>query len=723
MLVAIAVGAAALAGSVALLLPASRAVGDAATPIGRVDLKINAPAARSIVYDRFGNIMGSLAAEDRAPVKLKQIPKVLINAVIAIEDRDFYSHNGVDIGGSLRALFKNVDAGGVEQGGSTITQQLVKNTLTTSKERDLKTKFREAFLATRLEDEVSKNKILEDYLNLVYFGNRAYGVQAAAERYFTDPAHPNPLKSITLAQAALLAGLIQAPEGLNPIKFPDRAARRRGQVLDAMVATRTITVAQAEKAKSVPLPTKVSYPIATPLDYYKDEVKNRLLIDDPNIPDEPSETLGSNQQRRANAVLKGGLKIYTSYDPYVQLAASNAVAQQLPQGDFTASLVAIDNADGGVRAIANGRTFQQSQFNPATEGLGRQAGSAFKVFTMAAALSRGYSPNDSVSGSPISWRLGPGSGEDAFYHLSGDCHGGTRSMKSALAISDNCAWVRTELSLGPGRYGADGATRVIEMAQAMGIDTSEFQPVVSTTLGTNGVHPLEMAQAYSVFPNDGVLKRATFVTKIVNGSGKVLYQSQPEGHRVLDPNVAPTSIEMMTGVVRDGTASGSLGSMDRPIAGKTGTTDANVDAWFCGFTPQYTAAVWMGHPDGEVSMRGVRGGAVYGGTIPASIWRAFMEAATANLPPLEFVAPDEEAWPESEYIDEYGRDFSFSRGSSGGWNGPVVTTPLEPVAPTTIGVPPTTGRPASTPTTRRQSPATTAAPPPPTTPATEPPGP
>jgi penicillin-binding protein 1A len=724
MLVAIAVGAAALAVSVALMVPATRALGDAATPIGRVDLKINAPAARSIVYDRYGNIMGSLAAQDRAPVKLKAIPKVLINAVIAIEDRDFFAHNGVDIGGSMRALFKNVDAGGVEQGGSTITQQLVKNALTTSKERDLKTKFREALLATRLEDEVSKNEILEDYLNLIYFGNGAYGVQAAAERYFTDPAHPNPLKDITLAQAALLAGLIQAPEALNPIKFPDRAARRRGQVLDAMVATRKISLAKAERAKAVPLPTKVSYPVATPLDYYKDEIKNRLLIDDPDIPDEPSEVLGTNQQRRANVVRKGGLKIHTSYDPYVQLAASRAVAQQLPQGDFTASLVAIDNADGGVRAIANGRTFQQSQFNPATEGLGRQAGSAFKVFTMAAALSRGYSPNDSVSGASISWRLGPGSGKDAFYHLSGDCHGSTRSMKSALAISDNCAWVRTELSLGPENYGADGAQRVIEMARTMGIDTSEFLPVVSTTLGTNGVHPLEMAQAYSVFPNDGVLKRATFVTKIVNSSGKVLYQADTTGHRVLDPEVARTGIDLMTGVVRDGTASGSLGSMRRPIAGKTGTTDANVDAWFVGFTAQYTAAVWMGHPDGEVSMRSLRGGAAYGGTYPARIWRAFMEPATQNLPAIEFTPPDEEAWPDSEYIDEYGRDFSFSRGSRSGsdWNGPVVTAPPAPV-PTTVGATPTTNGP-SPPTTRKQSsPATTAAPPPPTTPATEPPGP
>ncbi len=357
---------------------------------------------------------------------------MLVNAVLSIEDRNFFEHHGVDWGGTARALFKNVDSGSIGQGGSTITQQLVKNTLSTNRKRDLKTKAREAILAIRLEHEISKNRILEDYLNLVYFGNRAYGVRAAAERYFTSPLDPNPLRKITLPQAALLAGLIQSPEALNPIKHPDRAARRRSEVLDAMVTNHKVSQKKAEAAKAVPLPTRVSYPVSSPLDYYKDEVRNRLLIDDPNIPNEPSEILGSTTQTRANAVLRGGLKIYTAYDPYVQLAAQAAMNEVLPKSEFTASLVAIDNSDGGVRAIANGRTFAESQFDPATEGLGRQAGSSFKVFTLAAALSRGYTPNDTVSGSSISWRLGPGSSPADFYHLSGDCHGGTPSLSRAL---------------------------------------------------------------------------------------------------------------------------------------------------------------------------------------------------------------------------------------------------------------------------------------------------
>jgi membrane peptidoglycan carboxypeptidase len=695
----IAVGASALAGSVALLAPAGSTLAKVATPLGALDVTINAPAARSIVYDRFGNVMGSLSAEDRAPVKLKDVPKVLVNAVLSIEDRNFFEHHGVDWGGTARALFKNVDSGSIGQGGSTITQQLVKNTLSTTRQRDLKTKAREAILAIRLEHEISKNRILEDYLNLVYFGNRAYGVRAAAERYFTSPLVPNPLKKITLPQAALLAGLIQSPEALNPIKHPDRAARRRSEVLDAMVSNHKVTRKAAEAAKAVPLPTRVSYPFSSPLDYYKDEVRNRLLIDDPNIPNEPSEILGSTTQTRANAVLRGGLKIYTAYDPYVQLAAQSAINDVLPKSEFTASLVAIDNSDGGVRAIANGQTFAESQFDPATEGLGRQAGSAFKVFTLAAALSRGYTPNDSVSGSSINWRTGPNS----FYHLSGDCHGGTPSLSRALAISDNCAWVRTELSLGPGNYGADGAQRVIEMAKAMGIDTSRFDPVVSTTLGTNGVHPLEMAQAYSVFPNDGVLKRATFITKIVNARGRVLYQSAAVGNRVLDANVARTEIEMMKGVVKNGTASNTLGSMRHPAAGKTGTTDKSVDAWFVGFTPQFTAAVWMGNPEGEVAWSL---GTVFGGTYPARIWRAFMERATADLPALDFPPPDTALLPRSSYINEFGRRFVFRYSGSRGTTPSTFAAP----APTTVVTPPTLDA-GPTPTTRPTPPTTGGSPP------------
>ncbi len=238
----------------------------------------------------------------------------------------------------------------------------------------------------------------------------------------------------------------------------------------------------------------------------------------------------------------------------------------------------------------------------------------------------------------------------------------------------------------------------------MGIDTSRFDPVVSTTLGTNGVHPLEMAQAYSVLPNDGVLKRATFITKIVNSRGRVVYQSAAGGNRVLDANVARTEIEMMKGVVKNGTAAGTLGSMRHPAAGKTGTTDKSVDAWFVGFTPQYTAAVWMGNPEGEIPWSL---GTVFGGTYPARIWRAFMERATADLPPLDFPEPDTATLPRSSYINENGRRFPFNYSNSGGATPATLPTPAPaaPETPITAAGPTPTSRP--TPPTTGGSPPTT----------------
>jgi penicillin-binding protein 1A len=671
LLLTIAVGSAALAGSLALLAPAGHSLQNATTPLGALDLTINAPAARSIVYDRFGNVIGQFSQEDRQPVKLKAVPQVLINAVLSIEDRRFYEHHGVDWGGTMRALFKNVDAGGVTQGGSTITQQLVKNTLSTNRKRDLKTKAREAILAIRLEHELSKNQILEDYLNLIYFGNRAYGVQAAAERYFDKP-----LKQLNLADAALIAGLIQSPEALNPITHPGAAARRRSEVLDAMVTNHKITAAQARFAKKIPLPTKTFYPNAPPLSYYMVAVRE-LLLYGTTAPGGPSEVLGANSQARANELATGGLKIYTAYDPYIQFAAGAAMAEQDPKRPpFNESLVVVDNSDGGVRAIANSKPFSAaSQFDPVVLG-SRQAGSSFKTFTLAAALSRGYSPNDTVSGDGLDYQQA-GSGPDAFYKLSKDCHGGTPTLSLAIAISDNCAFVRTEVSLDPTNYGHAGAAVVNNMAYQMGIDdAAKFPPDISSTLGTHGVSPLEMAQAYMTLPNDGVAKRANMITKIVAPGGKVLYQANDPGHRVLDPQVARTEISMLEGVLHTPGATGyaNLNSMTRPAAGKTGTTDNGFDAWFVGFTPQYTAAVWMGDPNGNTAM-----GEVFGGTYPAKIWRDVMERVTANLPPLDFAQPNPFLWPPGSFISEQGRRFTF--GSAGNGGGGVVPPPQFPVAP------------------------------------------
>jgi penicillin-binding protein 1A len=279
----------------------------------------------------------------------------------------------------------------------------------------------------------------------------------------------------------------------------------------------------------------------------------------------------------------------------------------------------------------------------------------------------------------LNWRLNQGSGKGAFYNIGGsnnDCGGDVIPLTRAIARSDNCAFVRTELSLGPANFGGDGVKAVIQTAKSMGINTANFQPVVSTTLGTNGVHPLEMASAYSVFPNDGVLKRSKFITKIVDRNGKTIYQAPTNGVQVLSTNVARTETNMLKGVLRSGTASSTLGNFPRPAAGKTGTTDHNQDAWFVGFTPQYTAAVWMGNPAGEVPMTNVGGIRVFGATYPAKIWRSFMIDANAPLPALDFQLPDRTLFNQSRFITELGRMLTFV---------PPATTPTLPTTVPTVG--------------------------------------
>lgn len=687
-------GATALATSVALFVPAAQTFAAAVSPIASLQQTLTTPAQRSYVYDRNGKLMTTLFDVDRAPVKLSAIPKQFQEAVIAIEDRKFYQHNGVDLAAMARAFTRDAGTGKLEQGASTITQQLVKNVWRRNEKRDFKEKLKEAYLAVQLESKLTKSEILEHYLNFVPFGNNAFGSEVAAERYFNKP-----VGFLTLAESALLAGLVQAPTALDPVTHPADAARRRGQVLDAMLHTHKITAAEARAANQVPLPTHTSYPQASQRSYYIDALLDRLQNPDPTDPSNPANLLGKTKAEAHNKLYRGGLRIYTNYDPVMQFTADLAISGTIPknQTQFTATLVSIDNSNGAVRALAFGRGYSASQFDPAVDGRGRQAGSSFKAITLAAALSAGYSPDDRVDAYSLNWRLGPGSGSDSFYNLSGDCHGGDPTLTQAIAKSDNCAFVRTELSMGPGHYGSDGARRVQAMAAQMGIDVSHFgdPPVVSTTLGTNGVHGLEMAQAYSVIAADGVLHRAQFVSRIVGPLGKVLFTNNAPGKRILTAEVARTETQMLTGVLKSGTAAGL--SINRPAAGKTGTTDKNVDAWFIGYTPQLTTAVWMGDPLGENSMSNVGGISVFGATYPADIWKAFMDAAHTNLPVIDFIAPDESQWPNSAQIDEFGRRENSYRRSSSSTTPTTVATVTPATLPT--GTPTTKAPPIVSPTT------------------------
>ena len=660
-------GGGALAAALAAAVPATLALTFGTTSNGAITPVLQALEQRSVIIDRNGHTMATLyATEDRAPVFLKDVSPGVIAAVVSIEDRTFFSHRGVDPKSILRALFKDVHSGAVSQGGSTITQQLVKNTLIENPKRDLQRKVREAVLAMRLEKIYTKAQILERYLNTVYFGRDAYGIRAASERYFNE----QPIR-LTIPQAAMLAGMIAAPSGYDPVFHPAAAHHRRHEVLLAMRETGVISETAVRAFDRYPMPTRAFNSVATiaPTSYFVATVVQRLLADPRLGPDMPT---------RRNLIYHGGLRITTTYDPVLQSEAENAVKTEIANAanqkniPVTGALVSIDNSNGAVRAMvsgsgeSSGAGFLKQQFNYAT-GSNRQVGSAFKVFTLATALENGFSPNDTIDGS-AGCTIPPGLTTDNKPYSPGGEGGGVMTLRTAITNSINCAFVRLIVALGadPNNPNAVGYTRasagpqkVIDVAHEMGVTNPRLQPVTSLTLGTEGVSPLDMASAYSTLANDGVHRTPMFVTEVQGPDGKVVFREplSGRGKQVMPVNVARTETDMLQGPVRSGTAAGTLGSFARPAAGKTGTTDRNVDAWFVGFTPQLTTAVWMGDPAGDtISMNPYfNGGQVFGGTIPARIWRTFMEPALAALPPLNLNPPDQSFWPFSAYIDMTGR--------------------------------------------------------------------
>jgi membrane peptidoglycan carboxypeptidase len=701
-------GGSALAVTVAFAVPATRALTFGTTSSDAITPVLQALDQRSVVLDRNGNVMATLyATEDRAAVTLKQVAPAAISAVVSIEDRTFFSHRGVDPKSILRAAQEDVKSGVVEQGGSTITQQLVKNTLIENPQKDIQRKVREAVLAMKLETIYTKDEILERYLNTVYFGRDAYGIRAASERYFNE----QPI-DLTTPQAAMLAGMISAPSAFDPILHPAAALHRRSQVLDAMRETGVLDDAQVTALNKAPLPTK-AHNVATiaPTSYFVSEVIQRLL-DDPRLgPDVPT---------RRNLIYHGGLRITTTYDPVLQADAETAVRAQIAQAarepniPVTGALVAIDNSNGAVRAMVSGSGdesgagYLKQQFNYAT-GANRQVGSSFKVFTLATALENGYSPNDRIDGNS-GCSIEPGLATTDTPYSPGGEGGGVLSLGSAITKSINCAFVRLIVALGAdpndpnlrsAERAAAGPQKVIDVAREMGV-TSDLKPFTSLTLGTEGVSPLDMASAYSTLANDGVHRPPIFYTKVQGPDGKTVFEEPPSGHspkQVMPVNIARTETQMLFGPVRSGTAERTLGNFPRPIAGKTGTTDKNIDAWFVGFSPQITTAVWMGDPAGEVSMNPFFTiGAVNGGTIPARIWGDFMSQALANLPVANFNAPDQSLWPSPRFISVDGRGKGSPPPPPTTTTLPTPTTvqPKKPTKKTT----PTTKKPGGPPTSK-----------------------
>jgi penicillin-binding protein 1A len=650
-LVAVMAAAAAfIAGSAVALTPATSGLGDAGTSVEE-PLFLNNLDQRSVVYDVEGRLIATLYGEqNRAPVPLSDIPMQVRDAIIAVEDRDFYSHDGVNLRATVRAFFENVSAGGVEQGGSTITMQVVKSVV--GSEATLGRKTREAVLARRLEEELTKDQILERYLNTAYFGNGAYGVQAAAETYWGVD-----VGQLDWGQAALLAALIRNPSNYEPIRHPEIAIERRRLALDVLVDLGHITSDEADIHAFQPVPSEIQRTTPPPDDYFVEKVKQLLL-------DDPAYGLGDTYEERYNAVFSGGLRIHTTLDTRAQLLAVAARDDILPgdePGIFhvrsggvdhegTAVVVSTDVHTGAVRALVGGPGFDEWRYDIATQGIGRQPGSTFKIFVLAAALEAGLVPDDTISGSAPCRIPNPGGDPDpAVIDNFGESRGGGGNLTSQTSRSSNCAFARLGQIV--------GLERVVDMAGRMGI-SSPIDPFPSMPIGTEEVLPVEMAAAVATFGNEGIHNAPYYIDRIETAEGEIIYQHAPNGTRAVTRQTARLATEVLEANVRGGTGTRARVA-NQPTAGKTGTAQQSHDAWFVGFTPQLATAVWMGVPGAQIPMRSVGGITVTGGSYPARIFGQYMNAMLEGTETGAF--PDAEATRRGRALRPI-----YESGSSGG---------------------------------------------------------
>jgi penicillin-binding protein 1A len=573
----------------------------AATTPNIDELKPIDKGATSAVYASNGRLLGYVRSSIvRQPVVESDLPQDARNATVAIEDSRFYKHHGVDYEGVIRAAMKNLQNRKTLQGGSTITQQLVRSLYIKDPTRDFKRKVREAKLASELEDEHPKHWILTSYLNNVPYGTvngeTAVGLEAAAEIFFSKHA-----KDLTLEQAALLAGLPQAPSEYNPFKNPSAALGRRNEVLRAMVKNHYISQSEASVAMGKPLGLRAGNKYFRRSEPYFFDYVSELLI----------EKYGLNTYRR------GGLKVYTTIDPSLQQTARHAIDNRLNQpGDPSSAIVAIDPRNGYIRAMASSGSYTRRNFNLAAQGH-RQPGSTFKTFVLTTAVLKGVDPNAvSYVSKPLALPLG--NGQTWKVQTYGKDYVGRISLTRATLRSDNTVYAQLDMDLGP--------KEVAKTAHMMGI-TTKLDGLPAEGLGglRIGVSPLEMADAYATLASGGVHHKPIAITKVKFPDGKSDNPGEVKGNRVMTDGQAMEVTKVLKLNMTSGT--GTNANYGCPAGGKTGTTDNFTDAWFVGFEPHLTAAVWVGYPNALVEMRSVHGIEVAGATFPSQIWHDFMQVA------------------------------------------------------------------------------------------------
>jgi membrane peptidoglycan carboxypeptidase len=621
---------------------------------------------RSRMLAADGKLIATFYEENRVSVPLKSVAPVMRDAILAIEDSRFYEHSGVDLRGTVRALIANTQAGGVQQGGSTLTQQYVKNLLieladgdpakiAEARETTVTRKLRELKYALEIEKRLTKDEILENYLNIAYFGSGAYGVEAAARHYFSKPA-----SKLTLAEAATLAGIVRSPFAYDPTRFPERALSRRNVVLARMAQVGYVTAEEADAASQGKLGLKPSETrngcVRSPAPFFCDYVM-RIIKSDP--------VFGKTERDREDLLLRGGITIRTTLDLKAQRSADKALREHVePENKVASALAMVEPGTGKIKALGVNRLYGKGKgrttVNYATDyayggSRGFQVGSTMKVFTAAAAIKEKfgvyypiYAPYRLTRGLPRTEDCeGRGVYDYSYAPVNYSAgQNGTYDLRRATAQSVNTYFLQLQNKV--------GLCDVVTMAQRVGAhraDGKPFNPVLSFTLGSNEMSPLSLANAYATFAARGVHCDPVAVAGVTDRNGKKLRLPKSTCKEVVQPEVADVVTDLLRGVMRNGT--GTRAALSRPSAGKTGTTNDQVAVWFAGFTPQLATAVWSGHPDGSKSLAGATiGGRTLrdwcGGCLPGPIWRTAMNGALEGEPIQSFRAPVRE-WLYGKY--------------------------------------------------------------------------